>query len=181
MFCTFWDSLLSKFAEPYHMPFCSRPWPYLGFSIWSCFHLGCIDLCSVTLLCLWILFGIFSLPQGTIHSLLASSRSLPVFVLLISSTSSVGNLWICNWLEQFLYLGPFGLMWSFLWSSSQVLVQLVSICSFLVLVCYGWSRIYWTRIHVFHRGLVFSSLIFFSVFLSISMCISAFGSSSSSF
>ena len=43
-------------------------------------------------------------------------------------------------------------MWSFLWSSSQVLVHLVNICSFLVLVCHEWRWISWTRIHVFHHG-----------------------------
>ena len=70
-------------------------------------------------------------------------------------------------------------MWSFLWSSIQVLVLFLSICSFLVLVGREWRWISWTRNHVFHHGLAFSSLIFFSVFLSKSMCISAFEPSSS--
>ena len=55
-------------------------------------------------------------------------------------------------------------MWSFLWSSSQVFVHLVSICSFLVLVCREWRCISWTRIHIFHHVLAFSSLISFLVF-----------------
>ena len=116
------------------MPFffsASRPW--LDFSVCSCFYLGCVNLCRVTLL--WILCGILSVHQGTICGLLASSISLPLFVLLIFSTSSVNKLCVYNSLEQFLYMGPLGSMWSFLWSSSQVLVQLVGICSFLVLVC----------------------------------------------
>ena len=54
-------------------------------------------------------------------------------------------------------------MWSFLWSSSQVLVHLVDICSFLVLVYREWGWISWTRIHVFHHVLAFSSLISFLV------------------
>ena len=54
-------------------------------------------------------------------------------------------------------------MWSFLWSSSQVLVHLEGICSFLVLVCRKWSKISWIRIHVFHYVLAFSSLISFLV------------------
>ena len=54
-------------------------------------------------------------------------------------------------------------MWSFLWSSSQVLEHLVVICSFLVLICREWKRIYWTRIHVFHPLLAFSRLISFLV------------------
>ena len=54
-------------------------------------------------------------------------------------------------------------MWSFLLSSSQVFVHLVGICSFLVLVCREWGWISWTRIHVFHHVLAFSSLISFLV------------------
>ena len=114
--------------------------------------------------------GILSVHQVTIRGLLASSISLPLFVLLIFSTSSINRLWVYNCLVQFLYLGPFGSMWSFLWSSTQVLVHLVGICLFLVLVCHEWRWISWTRIHVFHHVLAFSSLIFFfSVFLSNSM------------
>ena len=120
------------------MPFCSQSRPWLSFFLWSCFHLGCFDLCRVTLLCLWILCGILSVLQGTNRGLLASSRLIPLFVLLIFSTSPVNKLWVYNYLEQFLCLGLFRLMWSFLWSSSQVLVHLVSICSFLVLVYREW-------------------------------------------
>ena len=80
-------------------------------------------------------------------------------------------------MEQFLYLGPFGSMWSFLWSSSQVFAHLVGICSFLVLVCCERRWISWTRIHVFHHVLSFDT--FFSVFLSNSIFISALGPSSS--
>ena len=77
----------------------------------------------------------------------------------------------------------FGIMWSFLRSSSQALVHRVDICSLLVLVCREWRWISWTRIHVFHHVLAFSSLISFSVcfcfFFCSSMCISALGPSSS--
>ena len=130
------------------------------------------------MLCLWILCGILYVRLGTIRGLLASSISLSSFALLIFSTSSVNKLWVYNCLEQFLYLGSVGSMCSFLWSSSQVLVHLVGICSFLVLVCREWRWISWTRIHAFHHVLAFSSLISFSVFLSNSMCISALGPSS---
>ena len=98
---------------------------------------------------------------------------------LIFSTSSVGRFLVFNCLEQFLSLVPFESMWSFLSSSSQVLVLLVSICSFLVLVCRECMWILWTRSYVFHQRLAFSSWIFFSVVLSKSMCISALGLSSS--
>ena len=77
-------------------------------------------------------------------------------MLLVFSTSLVGKF-VYNCLEQFLFLGPFGSIWSFLWPSSLVLVLLVSICSFLALVCREWRWISWTRNHVFHRCLAFSS------------------------
>ena len=86
----------------------------------SASHLVCVDLCQVTLLCLWILCGILSVSQGTIHGFVVSNKSLPLFVLLIFSTSLVGILWVCSCLGQFLRLGPFGSMWSFLWSSIWV-------------------------------------------------------------
>ena len=116
---------------------------------------------------------------GTIRRFLATSRCLPLHVLLLFSTSLVGELWICNCLEQFLWLGPFGSMWSFLWTFSQVLVHIVSICSFLVLVYGEWRWISLTRTHVFYHDLSLSTLIFFSVLLSSPMCNSAFGASSS--
>ena len=96
--------------QPYHMPFCSQSRPELDFSVLSCSHLGCFDLCRVILLCLWILCGILSVRQGTIRGLLASSKSFSLFVLLAFSTSLVGRLSVCNCLEQFLCLSPFGLM-----------------------------------------------------------------------
>ena len=68
-----------------------------------------------------------------------------------------------NCLGWFLCVGLFGSMWFFLWSSIQVHVPLVSICSFQVLVCREWSGISWTRNHVFHHGLAFSSLVSFLV------------------
>ena len=145
----------------YHMPFCSHSRPQLDFSVWSCSSLRCVYLSKVTLLCLWILCGILSVLQGTIHDLLACSRSLPFFVLLIFSTSSVGRLCVCSCLGQFLCLSLFGLMWSLLWLSIRVRVFLVGICSFLVLVCREWRWISWTRNHVFHHGRTFSSLISF--------------------
>ena len=70
-----------------------------------------------------------------------------------------------------LYLGPFGSMWSFLWSSSEVLAHLVGICSFLVLVCCEWRWISWTRIHVFHHVQAFSSLISFLVSFWVIQCV----------
>ena len=74
-------------------------------------------------------------------------------------------------MEQFLCLGPFGTKWSFLWSSSHVLVHLVSICSFLVVVFREWRRISWIRIHVFHHGQEFSSFISFSVSFWVVRCV----------
>ena len=171
IFCTFWDSLLSSFAKPYHMPFCSLSRSQLDFFICSCFQLGCVDLSRVTLLYHLILRGILSVRQGTIRGLLASSISLPLFVLLIFSTSSVSKLWVYNCLEQFLYLGPFGLMRSFFWSSSQVPVHLIGICSFLVLLRHEGRWMSWTRIHVFHHALAFSILISFLVVFWVVRCV----------
>ena len=72
--CTFCGSLLSSFAGLYHMPFCSQSRPELDFSVWSYSCWGCVDLCRVTLLCLWIICSNLSFPQGTIHGLLVSSE-----------------------------------------------------------------------------------------------------------
>ena len=163
---TFWGSLLSSFAEPYHMPFCHQFRPLVDFSVWFCPNLGCVDLCKVTLLCRWIIYSSLSAPQRTTRGLIANSKSLLIF-----STSSVSRLWVCSCLERFFCLAPFGLMWSFLWSSSRVLVLLVSICSFLVLVCREWRWISWTKNHVFHHGLAFSSLISFLVTFCVNRCV----------
>ena len=163
IFCTFGGSLLSRFTEPCHMPFCSQSRSSIDFSVWSCSHLGCANLCKVTLRCLWFLCSILSVRQKTNCGLLVSSKSLPLFVQLIFSTSSVGKLWVCNCLGRFLCLGPFGSMWSFLWSSIRVRVLFVWIWSFQVLVCLDWRWIFWTRNHVFHYGLAFSNLILFLV------------------
>ena len=92
-------------------------------------------------------------------------------MLLIFSKSFVGRLSVRNCLEQFLCLGPFGSIWSFIWSPIQVLARLVRICSFLVLVCREWRRISWTRSHDFHHGLVLSSFIFFLVSFLVSRCV----------
>ena len=89
------------------MPFCSQSRPLLDFSIWSYSCLGCADLCKVTFLYLWILCSILSVPQGTICGLLASNSSLPLFGLLIFSTSSVGRLWVCSCLGAFSFSGSF--------------------------------------------------------------------------
>ena len=70
-------------------------------------------------------------------------------------------------------------MFSFLCLSSQVLVHIVSIRSFLMLVCREWMWNSWTRTIRFHHGLVFPSLIFFFVLLRSSMYISALGPFSS--
>ena len=156
IFCTFWGCLLSSYAEPYPMPFCSS-----FCSVWFCSHLECVDLYKVTLLCLWILCSILSVRQGTIRGLLASSKFLPLFVLLIFSTSFVAKLCVCNCLGQFLCLGPFVSMWSFCWSSTWVRVLFVAIYSFLVLVCHEWRWISITRNHVFHPGQAHFCLIHF--------------------
>ena len=105
---------------------------------------------------------------GNNPQLLASSESLPSFVLLIFATSSVGKLSVCNCLERFLYLDPFGSIWSYLWLSGQVLVFLVSIFSFLVLVCHEWKWIFGTRNHVFHHGLAFDLLLLLLLLFNIS-------------
>ena len=139
--------------------FCSKSRPWIEFSVLSCSRLGCVDRCKVILLCLWILCGILSVLQGIIHGL--RSKFFLLFMLLIFSTSSVSMLLVCNCLEHFFCLDPFGLMWSFLSSSSQVLVLFVSICSFLVLVYRKWCWSFGTRSHVFYHGLAFSSWIFF--------------------
>ena len=60
------------------------------------------------------------------RGLLVSSKSLPLFVLLIFSISSVGRLWVCSCFEAVSLLGS---RWSFLWSSIRVRVHLVGICS----------------------------------------------------
>ena len=62
-------------------------------------------------------------------------------------------------------------MWSFLWSFSQVLTHLIGICSFLELVCREWRWISWTRIHVFHHVLAFSSWISFLVSFWVIRCV----------
>ena len=76
----------------------------------------------------------------------------------------------CSFLNLFSFLEGKGLLLLF--------ARLVAICSFIVLACREWRWISWTRSHVFHHGLAFSSLIFFSVVLSKSMCISVLGPSS---
>ena len=53
----------------------------------SCSHWGCADQYRVVLLCFWILCSKLSVPQGTIYSLLARNKSLPLFVPLVFSTS----------------------------------------------------------------------------------------------
>ena len=179
IFSTFLGSLLSCFAESYHTSFCNQSRQSLDFSVWLCSCFGCADLCKVTLLFLWILCGILSVPQGIIRGSLVCSKSLTSFVLLIFSASSVGTLWVYCCLGQFLCVGSFGSICSFLWSSIRVRLLLVSICSLLELVCREWSWISWTRNRVFCHGLAFSSLIFFSEILSKSMCISPFGPSNS--
>ena len=90
-------------------------------------------------------------------------------MLLIFSTSSVGRLWVSNYLRQFSWGGLSRSMWSFLRSSIRVRVFLEGICRWIS----------WSRIHVFHHGLAFSNLIFFRVVLSKWMYISAFRPSSS--
>ena len=117
------------------MPSCSQSRPWLDFSVWFCSHLECVDLCKEFLLCFWILCSILSVRQETNRGLLACSKFLPLFVLLIFSTSLVGTLRVCNCLGWFLCLAPFVSMWSFLWSSIRVRVLFVGIYAFLALVC----------------------------------------------
>ena len=50
-------------------------------------------------------------------------------------------------------------------------MHLVGICLFLVLVYREWRWISWTRIHVFHHVLAFSSLIFFLVAFWLIRCV----------
>ena len=83
------------------LAFCSQSRPLLDFSDWYWSRLWSSDLRKITLLCLWILFGMFSVPQGTIRGLLAS-KSHPLFVMLIFSLSSVGRLWVCCCIQLFL-------------------------------------------------------------------------------
>ena len=84
--------------------FCSQSRPLLNFSVW---YWGCADLCKVTLLCLWILWDILSVAQGTIRCLLASSKSLPLFEQLIFSTLVVCRLWVCSCLVVVSWKWPF--------------------------------------------------------------------------
>ena len=77
------------------MNFCSQSFR-IDFSVWSCSHLGCVDLCSATLLCLWFLCSILSVRQVTNPALLSRSISLHLSVLLIFSSSSVGKLLVNN-------------------------------------------------------------------------------------
>ena len=95
--------------------------------------------------------------------MLASCKSLLLFVLITFSTSLVGKLWVCHCLGRFFCFGPFLSMWSFLWSSIRVHVYFVGIYSFLVLVCRELRWISWTRNLVFRHGQAFFSLIFFQV------------------
>ena len=94
-----------SYAEPYHMPLCSQSRPYLDFSVWSCSHLGCVDLCKVVLLCLWILCSIFSIRQKTNRSLLPSSISSLIWAVNIFHI--IGKLWVCNCLGVVPLLGSF--------------------------------------------------------------------------
>ena len=122
-------------------------------------------------MCLWIFCGIPSAPQSTTHGFLISSKSLPLLVLLIFFTQSVGRLWICSCLGRSHCLGPFGSRLSFLWSSIQARVLLVCIYSFLMLACREWRWIYWIRNHVLHHGLAFSGLMFFLVSFCVNRCV----------
>ena len=79
--------------------------PYLDISVWSRSHLGCVHLCKVILLCLWILCSILSDRQGTICGYLVSRIAL--FLLLVFATSSVGMLWVWNCFGRSLCLGLF--------------------------------------------------------------------------
>ena len=143
IFCTFCGSLLFSFPELYQMHFCNQSRPEQDFFVWSCSHLGCADLCQVTLLCLWIICSILSFPLGTIRGLLAGIKSLPLFMLLIFSTSSVGKLWVNKCLWRFLCWVLFGSMWSFLWSSIRARII------FLVVVCREWRWIIFNQISCF--------------------------------
>ena len=89
------------------MPFCCQSRSLLDFSAWFCSHLECVNLCKVIVLCLWILCSNLSVHPGTSRGLLASSKYLPLFVLLIFSTSLVGKLWVCNCLGAIPLFGFF--------------------------------------------------------------------------
>ena len=102
IFFIFWGGLLSSGTISYNFLYSIQAIARY-FSVWSCPCWGCIDLCRVVLLWLWILCCIRSVPYGTIWRLLASCKSFAVFVLLIFSSSSVGWLWVCICLGRFFF------------------------------------------------------------------------------
>ena len=57
---------------------------------------------------------------------------------MIFSTSSVDWLWVRSCLWQYIRWSLSESMWSFFWSSIQILMLFVDICSFPVLVCHEW-------------------------------------------
>ena len=63
--------------------FCCQFRPKIDFFVSSCSCWGCANQSWVVFPCLWIL----SVPRRAIHSLLARSKSLPLFAWLIFSTS----------------------------------------------------------------------------------------------
>ena len=152
-----------------NMPLCSQSSIARFFSL-VLLSLGCVHLRKVTQL------DPFQHPfcsSGTNHSLLACCKSLPLFVLLIFTTSLIGRLWICSCLEQFfawVLLGQYGLFFDHPFG-------MCAHCRHLLIsrASLSWMEvIFLNQNHVFHRGLAFSSWIFFSVALIKSMCISAF-------
>ena len=85
--CTFGGSLLSSFVGPYHTPFLWSIHAIARFFRQVLHSLRNVDPCRISPLHLWIHCSILSVPRETISGLLASRKSLLLFVLLVSSTS----------------------------------------------------------------------------------------------
>ena len=116
---------------------------------------------SPPLVLLWHLFC--SWFQG----LLMNSRSTPLFVPLVLSTSSVDTLWVYSWFGLFLWWGLLWLKWSYLWSSIRTSQFSVCIYTFNKQVCRVWRWIFKTKIRVCNQSKrVFQFVIFLSVALS---------------
>ena len=163
-----WLNLLSSFTEPYHVFLESSQAIARFFRLVLLSRWGWTDLSHVPL---YTLRYPFCFSGNKSVSLLASRKSLPLFALLIFSTSSVGKLWVWRCLGRFPWGSLSGSMWSFLWSSIRLLVLLVSICSFRVLVCHEWRWISWTWIYVFHHGLAFFQFDIFLVLFWVNRCV----------
>ena len=89
-----WDHIICLFVvNPRNchvfLSFCS-PWRFID---------QCIGDLFLSFPC-----RIFSILPGTVRSLLANSKSLPLFVMLVFSTSSVGTLRVYSCWKRFFFL-----------------------------------------------------------------------------